>query len=213
MGPGRQDVGEGWHDVGGRRLNADGWLQDPRICPQDAGLCSHDMVACLQDAGACQGGGGTRAHDGRGCSRDMGVDAAGTDGCPHGGAAGRADFLIFFFNSRWRFGKMVGDGPVCRSKTWPAQLQPSAPMKLPVLTSKNDLMPLSAHVGGVFRRLRQALRLSQRKVASLSGVARSDISLFERGKQRIYLDTFERLCVPLGRRPVLLLVETEELAY
>jgi hypothetical protein len=44
-------------------------------------------------------------------------------------------------------------------------------------------------------------------------VARSDISLFERGKQRIYLDTFERLCVPLGRRPVLLLVETEELAY
>jgi len=86
-------------------------------------------------------------------------------------------------------------------------------MKLPVLTSKNDLMPLSAHVGGVFRRLRQAMRLSQRVVARVSGVARSDISLFERGKQRIYLDTFERLCVALGRRPVLLLVETEELAY
>lgn len=94
-----------------------------------------------------------------------------------------------------------------------AQLQLSTLMKLPVLTNKNVLMPLSTHVGEVFRRLRQAKRLSQREVARLSSIARSDISLFERGKQRIYLDTFERLCVPLDRRPVLLLIETEELAY
>ena len=86
-------------------------------------------------------------------------------------------------------------------------------MKLPVLTNKNELMPLSAHVGAVYRRLRLAHRLSQREVARLSGIARSDISRFERGKQRIYLDTLERLCVPLGRRPVLVLGETEEVAY
>ena len=86
-------------------------------------------------------------------------------------------------------------------------------MKLPVLTNKNELMPLSAHLGAVFRRLRLAQHLSQRVVARLSGIARSDISLFERGKQRIYLDTIERICVPLGRRPVLVLGETEEVAY
>ncbi|MFM2178073.1 MAG: Helix-turn-helix domain [Verrucomicrobiota bacterium] len=86
-------------------------------------------------------------------------------------------------------------------------------MKLPVLTNKNELMPLSAYLGGVYRRLRRDRHLSQRAVSRLSGVARSDISAFERGKQRIYLDTFERICVPLERRPVLVLVETEQLAY
>lgn len=86
-------------------------------------------------------------------------------------------------------------------------------MKLPVLTNKNELMPLSANIGAVYRRQRLEKHLSQRTVARLSGVARSDISDFERGKQRIYLDTLERLCVPLGRRPLLILVEAEELAY
>jgi hypothetical protein len=38
----------------------------------------------------------------------MGVDAAGTDGCLHDGAAGRADFLIFFLQFKlaiWQNGR------------------------------------------------------------------------------------------------------------
>ena len=86
-------------------------------------------------------------------------------------------------------------------------------MKLPVLVNKNELMPLSRHLGGEFRRCRLAAHLSQRQLAHLSGIARSDLSRFERGKQRIYLDTVERLCVPLHLRPLLLLAETETVAY
>ena len=86
-------------------------------------------------------------------------------------------------------------------------------MKLPVLENKNVLMPLSRHVGGVYRRFRMALHISQRTVARLSGLARSDLSKFERGLQRLNLDTLERLCVPLSLRPLLLLAETEMVAY
>lgn len=86
-------------------------------------------------------------------------------------------------------------------------------MKLPVLENKNVLMPLSRNVGQVFRKMRLASRLSQRDVARLSEVARSDISKFERQAHRIYFDTLERLCVAIGVRPLLLIAKTEEVAY
>jgi transcriptional regulator with XRE-family HTH domain len=85
-------------------------------------------------------------------------------------------------------------------------------MKLPELV-KNELMPLSRHVGSTIRRLRKAMRLSQRAFAKCCDLSRTNLGRVERGEQSLELDTLERMAVILRITPVALLAMTELEAY
>ena len=85
-------------------------------------------------------------------------------------------------------------------------------MKLPELV-KNELMPLSRHVGSTIRRLRGGLGLSQRSFAKACGLSRSNLGRVERGKQTVGLDTLERMATILHTTPVAMLAMTEVEAY
>lgn len=65
--------------------------------------------------------------------------------------------------------------------------------------------------GKVLRRIRKEQNLSQEKLAFMSGLDRTYISLLERGKRNASLATLFALGVPLKIKPSILIEETEKL--
>ena len=69
-----------------------------------------------------------------------------------------AECADFWFNSLIQGAGLAVLSPLDRNtgpSPIPIKLQPSSLMILPVLTNKNELMPLSAHIGAVYRQLRR----------------------------------------------------------
>ena len=60
---------------------------------------------------------------------------------------------------------------------------------------------IKANIGCVLRSKREKLSLSQEKLAEISGVDRSYISILERGLKSPTLETFEKICNALGILP------------
>ena len=62
-------------------------------------------------------------------------------------------------------------------------------------------MNLSKEFGDLLRRHREAANLSQERLADLSGLDRTFVSLLERGQRQPSLETVFRLCPALKIRP------------
>ena len=78
---------------------------------------------------------------------------------------------------------------------------------MPKARAKKDADTVERMLGEEIRLQRKALHMSQERVAELSGLSRSYVSLVEAGKVNVTLATLESIAKVLGRQVVIRLTK------